>query len=511
MSSFQSHSESRGDALPTVSHWIGGEAAASTAGARAPVYNPSTGDIVREVPLGGPAEVDEAVRSARLALPGWSHLPSLRRARVLFRFKELLEKHAAELARLISQEHGKTVDDAQGELSRGIEVVEFACGAPQLLKGDYSDNVGTGIDTFDFRQPLGVVAGITPFNFPAMVPLWMFPVALACGNTFVLKPSERDPSASLRLAELLQQAGLPPGVFNVVQGDRQAVDALIEHPGVAAISFVGSTAVAKSLYARASLTGKRVQALGGAKNHLVVMPDADLDTATAALIGAAFGSAGERCMAISVAVVVGDETANELIGRLAAKLQQLRIGPSDAPGIQMGPLITRAHLERVRSYIELGAQEGARLIMDGRSADLTGLGRGFFLGPSLFDHVSAHMRIYREEIFGPVLCVVRVKDLPSAVELINAHEYANGTAIFTRSGAAARAFAAQIEVGMVGVNVPIPVPSAFHSFGGWRNSLFGDHHVYGQEGVRFYTRLKTVTQRWPEQPTSAEFHMPVIK
>ncbi|HTT06040.1 MAG TPA: CoA-acylating methylmalonate-semialdehyde dehydrogenase [Steroidobacteraceae bacterium] len=496
--------------LAAVGHWIG--APTGGMGRRAPIYNPSTGRIVREVCLASSEEVARAVRSAATAWPAWSAVPPPRRARVLFRFRELLEAKIPELARLIGEEHGKTLDDAQGELLRGLEVVEFACGAPQLLKGDYSDSIGSGLDGYSFRQPLGVVAGITPFNFPAMVPLWMFPIALVCGNTFVLKPSERDPSVSLRLAELLQQAGLPTGAFNVVQGDKEAVDALIDHADVAAISFVGSTAVAKALHARATLAGKRVQALGGAKNHMVIMPDADLAGSAAALTGAAFGSAGERCMAISVAVAVGDEVADALIGMLVEKLQQLRIGPSDEAGVQMGPLVTPAHLERVRAYIDQGVREGGRLIVDGRLRRPSGGGDGFFLGPSLFDHVTPHMRIYREEIFGPVLGVVRVRDLREAIALVNAHEYANGTAIFTRSGAVARAFVSDIQVGMVGVNVPIPVPSAFHSFGGWRSSLFGDHHVYGQEGVRFYTRLKTVTQRWPEQADArADFHMPVSR
>jgi malonate-semialdehyde dehydrogenase (acetylating)/methylmalonate-semialdehyde dehydrogenase len=494
----------------TISHWIDGKPVAGS-GRVAPVYNPSLGRVVREVSLATRAEVDRAVSSAARAFPDWSHHSPLRRARVLFRFKELLDRDAKRIARAISEEHGKTVDDALGEVTRGIEVVEFACGAPQLLKGEFSDNVGRGVDSYSLRQPLGVVAGVTPFNFPAMVPMWMFPIALACGNSFVLKPSERDPSASLLLAALLTEAGLPPGVLNVVHGDKEAVDALLDHPQIAAVSFVGSTAVARELQRRATASGKRVQALGGAKNHMVVMPDADLAATTEALIGAAYGSAGERCMAISVAVAVGDAVADALLERLKLRLAHLRIGASDAAGVEMGPLVTPAHLARVREYIDIGAREGAKLVLDGRSHSAAA-GDGFFLGPTLFDAVRPEMRIYREEIFGPVLAVVRVPDYRAALELVNAHEYANGTAVFTQSGAVARAFASEVEVGMVGVNVPIPVPMAFHSFGGWRNSMFGDHHAYGAEGFRFYTRLKTVTQRWPEaDAVRADFVMPTMK
>ena len=494
-----------------ISHWIDGKFVAGN-GRTAPVYNPSLGRVVREVSLATKAEVDRAVASAARAFPDWAHQTALRRARVLFRFKELLDRDAKRIARTISEEHGKTIDDALGEVTRGIEVVEFACGAPHLLKGEFSDNVGRGVDSYSLRQPLGVVAGVTPFNFPAMVPMWMFPIALVCGNSFVLKPSERDPSTSLLLAELLAQAGLPDGVLNVIHGDKEAVDALLDHPQVAALSFVGSTPVARYLQGRGVANGKRVQALGGAKNHMVVMPDADLGAATEALIGAAYGSAGERCMAISVAVAVGDGVADALIERLKQRLAQLRIGPSDQPGVEMGPLVTPAHLARVREYIDIGVREGAKLVLDGRTHSAGLQSDGFFLGPSLFDAVRADMRIYREEIFGPVLSVVRVADYRAAVELINKHEYANGTAVFTQSGAIARAFAAEVEVGMVGVNVPIPVPMAFHSFGGWRNSMFGDHHAYGTEGFRFYTRLKTVTQRWPEaDAVRAEFVMPTMK
>jgi malonate-semialdehyde dehydrogenase (acetylating) / methylmalonate-semialdehyde dehydrogenase len=496
--------------VPLVAHWIDGAAMAGL-GPRSPVYNPSRGLVIREVALATANEVDRAVRSARQAFPAWARVSPLRRARVLFHFKALLERCAKGLARTVSEEHGKTIDDAYGELMRGVEVVEFACGAPHLLKGEYSDSVGTGVDTFSLRQPLGVVAGVTPFNFPAMVPLWMFPIALACGNTFILKPSERDPSVSLLLAELLQQAGLPAGVFNVIQGDKEAVEALLEHPDVSAVSFVGSTPVARALYARASASGKRVQALGGAKNHAVVMPDADLETASEALVGAAFGSAGERCMAVAVAVVVGNENADALLRRLTDRLLGLRVGPSDQEGVEMGPLITPAHLERVRAYIELGVREGARLVVDGRSLRPANAGAGFFLGPSLFDQVVPDMRIYREEIFGPVLCMMRVPDLRTALHLVNSHEYANGVAVFTRDGGVARAFVSEVDVGMIGVNVPIPVPVAYHSFGGWRNSFFGDHSMYGLEGTRFYTRLKTVTQRWRDEgERGAGFTMPDV-
>jgi malonate-semialdehyde dehydrogenase (acetylating)/methylmalonate-semialdehyde dehydrogenase len=478
-------------------------------GARVAVFNPSYGRQVRELALATAAEVDAAVQCASSAFRGWADVPPPRRARVMFRFQELLNQNVQRIARALSEEHGKTLPDAQAEVARGLDVVEFACGAPQLLKGEFSDSVGAGVDSYCWRQPLGVVVGITPFNFPAMVPMWMFPIALVCGNAFILKPSERDPSVSILLAELLQEAGLPDGVFNVVQGDKVAVDALLAHPLVAAVSFVGSTAVARHIQAEGMAHGKRVQALGGAKNHMVIMPDADLQAATEALVGAAYGSAGERCMAISVAVAVGDATADALIAQLLKRAGQLKVGPPDASGIEMGPLVTKAHLERVRGYIDLGVAEGAHLVLDGRALTVAGHESGYFLGPTLFDAVRAQMRIYREEIFGPVLCVVRVPDIAAAVQLINAHEYANGTAIFTRSGEAARDFARAIEVGMVGVNVPIPVPMAFHSFGGWRNSLFGDHSMHGAEGVRFYTRLKTVTQRWPgAQVVKADFAMP---
>ncbi len=493
-----------------IPHWIGNAPVPGSGTRYGEVFNPATGVACARVRFATAAEVDVAVGAARAAFAGWAATPPVRRARVLFRFRQLLEGAVDEIASAISREHGKTRNDARGEVLRGLEVVEFACGAPELLKGEHSESVGTGVAAFSIRQPLGVVAGITPFNFPAMVPLWMVPLALACGNTFVLKPSERDPSASVLLARLLAEAGLPAGALNVVHGDREAVDALLHHSDVAAISFVGSTAVARAVHREGTLQGKRVQALGGAKNHLVVMPDADLEDASQALLGAAFGSAGERCMAVSVAVAVGERTADQLIEHLAPRIEALRVGSPLDPATEMGPLITREHRDRVCEYIESGLSDGARLVVDGRGrfagAD------GFFLGGSLFDRVEPRMRIYREEIFGPVLGIVRVSDLEAAIRLINMHPYANGTAIFTRSGRAAQTFASAIEVGMVGVNVALPVPVAFHSFGGWRSSLFGDHHIYGREGVRFYTRLKSVTQRWPgDAKDGVEFAMPSSK
>ncbi len=492
-----------------IPHYIAGERH-SVDGARASaVYNPATGEQTGRLPLATPAEVDAAVQAAKAAFPAWSQTPPLRRARVLFKLREILEQRADELAAAITAEHGKTHSDALGEVQRGIEVVEFACGIPQLLKGEVTENVGTAVDAHSLRQPLGVVAGITPFNFPAMVPLWMFPVAIACGNCFVLKPSERDPSPSLLLAEWLAEAGLPPGVFNVVQGDKVAVDAILAHPDVAAVSFVGSTPIARYIYATGCAAGKRVQALGGAKNHMVILPDADLDQAADALLGAGYGSAGERCMAISVAVAVGDETADRLIERLAPRIAALKIGRGDADGMDMGPLITRAHRDKVKDYVDVGVAEGAALVVDGRGHTVAGCEDGFFLGGCLFDHVQPGMRIYREEIFGPVLSLMRVSSYEQALQLINAHEYGNGVALFTRDGDAARDFVQRVQVGMVGINVPIPVPMAFHSFGGWKSSLFGDHHVYGPEGVRFYTRLKAVTTRWPTSiRAGAQFVMP---
>ena len=501
------NTESRA-AAGTLSHFIGGAQVQGASGRFGPVYNPATGRETLQLPMASSAEVKRAVQAAVDAFPAWAALPPLRRARVLNRFGALLEQHQERLARLITSEHGKVLSDALGEMQRGLEVVEFATGIPHLLKGEFTERVGRGVDSYSIRQPLGVVAGITPFNFPVMVPLWMFPVALACGNTFVLKPSEKDPSPSIEMALLLKEAGLPDGVFNVVHGDKEAVDALLDDPGIEAISFVGSTPVAEYVYARGTAAGKRVQALGGAKNHMVVLPDADLDQAADALMGAAFGSAGERCMAISVAVAVGDATADELIHLLTRKIAALKVGPGEVPGTEMGPLITEQHREKVRSYIDIGAAEGAHLLVDGRQSQLNS--DGFFVGACLFDRVTPAMRIYREEIFGPVLSVVRVPDGEAALQLVNDHEFGNGTAIFTRDGGAAQAFASRVKAGMVGINVPIPVPMAFHSFGGWKRSLFGDHYVHGPEGVRFYTRLKTITARWPDAiRKGADFHMPV--
>ena len=498
-----------------INHYIGGSVISGESGRAQDVFNPATGAVTGRVALASKEEVGNAVQTARVAFPAWAELPPLRRARVLFKFLELLHQHRDELARLITAEHGKVFTDAQGEVTRGIEIVEFACGIPNLLKGDYTEQVSTGIDNWTMRQPLGVVAGITPFNFPVMVPMWMFPVALACGNSFILKPSPIDPSPSLLYADLLKQAGLPDGVFNVVQGDKEAVDALLEHPEVKAISFVGSTPVANYIYETGAHHGKRVQALGGAKNHLVVMPDADLDQAVDALIGAAFGSAGERCMAISVAVLVGD-VADQIIPRLIERTKSLKIFEGMNLDAEMGPIVTKAAWERITSYLDIGVSEGAELLVDGRGfrGDSAGAGceAGFWLGGSLFDQVQPHMRIYREEIFGPVLSCVRVKNFAEAVNLINAHEYANGVACYTRDGNVAHEFARRIQVGMVGINVPIPVPMAWHGFGGWKRSMFGDMHTYGEEGVRFYTRQKSIMQRWPESiGKGAEFVMPTSK
>ena len=481
--------------LRAIPHWIGGTHVPGRSGRSSEVFHPASGRVQASVALASNAEVDAAVCAASAAFPSWSAQPALRRARVLFRFREIFERRLDEVAALLTSEHGKVFSDARGEATRGLEVVEFATGIPQMLKGEYSEQVGAGIDSWSIRQPLGVVAGITPFNFPAMVPMWMFPVAIACGNTFVLKPSERDPSASILIAEMLKEAGLPDGVFNVVQGDKVAVDALLAHPDVQAVSFVGSTPIAEYVYREGTARGKRVQALGGAKNHMVIMPDADLDQAADALVGAAFGSAGERCMAISIAVAVGKSTAEELSSRMQHRIASLQMGDGMKEGSELGPLVTRAHLDRVTAYIEHDIHEGAELIVDGRldrsSHD------GFFLGACLFDHVRPEMKIYREEIFGPVLGIVRVNSFESALSLVNEHEFGNGTSIFTRDGDTARDFSHRVQAGMVGINVPIPVPMAFHSFGGWKRSLFGDHAVHGPEGVRFYTRLKTVTSRWP--------------
>ena len=496
----------------TLNHYVNGARLDGSSGRYGDVYDPATGEVTARVPLASTTETANAIAAAAAAFPAWRDTPPLRRAAVLFRFKELLDRHLDELAGLVSSEHGKVLNDARGSVMRGIEVVEFACGAPHLLKGSFSENVGTNVDSHSVRQPVGVCAGITPFNFPAMVPMWMFPMAIACGNSFVLKTSERVPSTALRLAELFSEAGLPPGVLNVINGDKEAVDTLLTHPEVAAVSFVGSTGVAEYIYRTGTQHGKRVQALGGAKNHMVVMPDADLEQATDALMGAAYGSAGERCMAISVAVAVGDATADALIERLAPRVAALKVGPASDPAAEMGPLVTRAHYDRVRGYVDLGVTEGADLVVDGRDIRVPGHAGGFYLGGCLFDQVTADMRIYREEIFGPVLCVVRVADFEQALNLVNAHEYGNGTAIFTRDGDTARTFASRVQVGMVGVNVPIPVPMAFHSFGGWKRSLFGDIHMHGLEGVHFYTRLKTITSRWPTGiRAGADFHMPTMK
>jgi malonate-semialdehyde dehydrogenase (acetylating)/methylmalonate-semialdehyde dehydrogenase len=495
----------------TVNHFISGKSVAGTSGRFADVFNPATGERTRRVALADAGEVDAAVKAATAAFPGWAATPPLTRARVLFRFRELLGRHEDEFAQIVTNEHGKVLSDAKGELTRGLEVVEFACGIPQLLKGEFTEQVGRGIDNWSVRQPLGVVAGITPFNFPVMVPMWMFPVALACGNCFILKPSERDPSAGMLIAKLLKEAGLPDGVFSVVNGDKTAVDAILHHPGIAAVSFVGSTAIAEYIYATGAANGKRVQALGGAKNHMVVMPDADLDQATDALMGAAYGAAGERCMAVSVAVAVG-KIGDKLIDRLEPRIRALKIGPGTDPEAEMGPLVTKTHLDKVRGYIDHGVKEGAKLVVDGRGLKLQGYENGFFLGGSLFDQVTPEMKIYKDEIFGPVLAVVRAPDFDYAAKIINEHEYGNGTAIFTRDGDAAREFASRIQIGMVGINVPIPVPMAFHSFGGWKRSLFGDHFMYGPEGVRFFTRMKTVMARWPTGiRAGADFIMPTMK
>jgi malonate-semialdehyde dehydrogenase (acetylating)/methylmalonate-semialdehyde dehydrogenase len=490
-----------------IGHRIAGRAETGCA-RRAPVFNPATGKPIAEALLADRAQVGRAVAAAKAAWPAWSETPAPRRARVLFKLRDLIEANQAVLADSITREHGKVRADARGEIQRGLEVVEFACGIPQSLRGEHSDNVGGGIDNWSLRQPLGVCAGITPFNFPAMVPLWMFPIAIACGNTFVLKPSERDPSPSLLLAELAERAGLPAGVLNVVQGDREAVDALLEHPDVAAVSFVGSTAVAEHIYSHGTRHGKRVQALGGAKNHLVAMPDADLDQAADALVGAGYGSAGERCMAISAAVAVGG-IADALVERLVARIAKLEVNDGTAERADMGPLVTAAHRDKVRAYIDDGVRAGAKLVVDGRGLRVPGRETGFFVGPTLFDHVRPEMRIYREEIFGPVLSILRVPDFAAALELVNSHEYGNGVACFTSDGRVAREFTRRVKAGMVGINVPLPVPMAFHSFGGWKRSLFGDHHMYGEEGVRFYTRYKSVMQRWPDSASKGpEFTMP---
>jgi len=491
----------------TLHHYIGGKKVEGKSGRLGDVFNPATGDVTAQVPLANIDEVQGAIHSSAAALPGWATTPPARRAQVMFKFRDLLIRHTDELATLLSAEHGKTFPDAKGELGRGIEVVEFACGIPHLLKGEYSENVGGGVDSYTIRQPVGVVAGITPFNFPAMVPMWMYPVAIACGNTFVLKPSERDPSVPLRIAELASEAGLPDGVLNVVNGDKVAVDTLLTDERIEAISFVGSTPVGEYIYKTGSAHGKRVQALCGAKNHLVVMPDADMEQTTDALMGAGYGSAGERCMAISVAVAVGEDTADDLVKRLVPRIRALKVGPYTDPDSEMGPVVSRDSLDKIKGYIESGIEAGAELVVDGRDLSLQGYENGYFLGGCLFDRVTPDMKIYTDEIFGPVLSVVRAKSYDEALGLVNDHEYGNGAAIFTRDGDAARDFASRARIGMIGVNVPIPVPVAYHSFGGWKRSLFGDHHIHGMEGVRFYTRLKTMTTRWPSGiRTGAEFH-----
>ncbi|WP_433899437.1 CoA-acylating methylmalonate-semialdehyde dehydrogenase [Pseudomonas sp. PSE1(2024)] len=496
---------------PVIGHYIDGQVQDSGSERFSDVFNPATGSVQARVGLASQETVDAAVASALKAFPAWSEQSSLRRSRVMFKFKELLDRHHDELAEIISREHGKVFSDAKGEVTRGIEIVEFACGAPSLLKTEFSDNIGGGIDNWNLRQPLGVCAGVTPFNFPVMVPLWMIPLALVTGNCFILKPSERDPSASLLMARLLTEAGLPDGVFNVVQGDKTAVDALLQHPDIEAISFVGSTPIAEYIHQQATARGKRVQALGGAKNHMIVMPDADLDQAADALIGAAYGSAGERCMAISIAVAVG-EVGDQLIAKLLPRIDQLKVGNGLQGDSDMGPLVTAEHKARVEGFIDQGVAQGAQLIVDGRHFKVPGAEAGFFVGATLFDHVTTDMSIYQQEIFGPVLGIVRVPDFASAVALINAHEFGNGVSCFTSDGGIARAFARSIKVGMVGINVPIPVPMAWHSFGGWKRSLFGDHHAYGEEGIRFYSRYKSVMQRWPDSIAKGpEFSMPTAK
>ena len=494
-----------------IKHFVGGKVIDGTSQRKGQVFNPATGDQESEVILATKSDLDKTVEIAKKAFETWSLKPALQRARIMFKFKELIEKNFDELTKLIVSEHGKVYEDAKGSLIRGLEVVEFACGIPHVLKGEFSENVGTNVDSYSMRQPLGVAAGITPFNFPAMVPMWMFPLAIACGNTFILKPSEKDPSCPMRLAELLHEAGLPDGVFNVVNGDKEVVDAILLNNDIKAVSFVGSTPIAKYIYENAAKNEKRVQALGGAKNHLVVMPDCDLEGAVNGLMGAAYGSAGERCMAQSVAVAVGD-IGDELVSRLVKKAEALKIGPGMDKSSEMGPLVTKQHLEKVKGYVDLGVKEGAKLALDGRDLKLQGYENGFYIGGCLFDHVTTDMRIYKEEIFGPVLSVVRVKTFEEATKMINEHEYGNGVSIYTRDGDAGRTFASKIQVGMVGINVPIPVPMAFHSFGGWKRSLFGDSGMHGMEGIKFYTKLKTITSRWPSGIRSnPEFIMPTME
>jgi len=496
-----------------INNYIDGKTVKISSGRTSDVFNPASGQIIAKVGLSSTEDVDFAVAKAKSAFESWSKITPLKRSRIMNRFRDLLEQNTDEMAALISREHGKVHSDALGEVIRGLEVVEFACGAPHLLKGEMSENVGTDIDSHSLRQPLGVVAGITPFNFPAMVPMWMFPIALACGNTFILKPSERDPSIAIYYAKLMTEAGFPDGVFNVVQGDKSAVDGLLKHPDIKAVSFVGSTPIAKYIYEIGSAHGKRVQALGGAKNHMLVMPDADMEAAVNGLMGAAYGSAGERCMAISVVIAVGDDVAEKLKKAITSRLSSLKIGPGTDPNAEMGPLITQQHLERVEKYIHSGVNQGAELVVDGREfkMDKERYENGFFLGGTFFDNVTSEMKIYKEEIFGPVLSMVRVADFEEAVRLINNHEFGNGTSIFTRDGDSARTFAHNIQAGMVGINIPIPVPMAFHSFGGWKSSLFGINHMHGTDGIRFYTQLKTITTKWPKGIRSGnEFIMPTM-
>ena len=497
--------------MRTIQHFVGGKVFSGNSNRTGKVFNPATGEQSAEVKLASTKDVNDAVSIAKKAFESWSSKPPLQRARIMFKFKELIEKNSDELTKIIVSEHGKVYEDAKGSLTRGLEVVEYACGIPQMLKGDFTENVGSNVDSWSIRQPLGVCAGITPFNFPAMVPMWMFPIAIACGNTFILKPSEKDPSCSMRLAELLQEAGLPNGVLNIVNGDKEAVDALLKNKDVVAMSFVGSTPIAKYIYEESAKNEKRVQALGGAKNHCVVMPDCDLEQAVNGLMGAAYGSAGERCMAQSVAVAVGG-IGDKLVKSLAKKVEALKVGPGMDKQSEMGPLVTKEHLEKVRGYVDIGVKEGAKLIVDGRNFKIQGYENGYFIGGCLFDQVNKNMRIYKEEIFGPVLSVVRAKDFDEALKLVNDHEFGNGVSIFTRDGDSGRTFSSKAKIGMVGINIPIPVPMAFHSFGGWKRSLFGDQHMHGPEGVRFYTKLKTITSRWPSGLRSdPEFVMPTMK
>ena len=497
--------------MNVINHFVNGKKFSGDSKRISKIFNPATGEQTAEIKLASTQDMNAAVKVAKTAFISWSRKPALQRARIMFKFKELIEKNFEELTKIIVSEHGKVFDDAKGEITRGLEVVEFACGIPQLLKGELTENVGTDVDSWSLRQPLGVCAGITPFNFPAMVPMWMFPVAIACGNTFILKPSEKDPSCSIRLAELLLEAGLPEGVFNVVNGDKEAVDSIINNKDISGVSFVGSTPIAKYIYENCAKNEKRVQALGGAKNHAVVMPDCDLDQAVNGLMGAAYGSAGERCMAQSVAVAVGG-IGDKLVENLTKKVEALKVGSGMDKKSEMGPLITKEHLEKVKNYVDIGIKEGAKLIVDGRNLKLQGYEKGNYMGGCLFDHVNKEMRIYKEEIFGPVLSVIRAKDFEEALQLVNDHEFGNGVAIFTRDGDVGRTFASKVQIGMVGINIPIPVPMAFHSFGGWKRSLFGDMHMHGPEGVRFYTKLKTITSRWPSGLRSdPEFVMPTMK